>query len=144
MQRSIPIHDRVFRHAFDTPETAAELAENLLPSRYRRRIAGAAVSVSAESFVESDLRGRFTDLLIEFKRPPEPHWRLKRIRKKGETGQACSGGAGRAAPSKSSVGRSRLTHRRSFASTTSFDSATTSSSSASSRSPASSVPSIRR
>ena len=71
MPHSIPVHDRVFRHAFDTPETAAELAENLLPSRYRRRIAGAAVSVSAESFVESDLRGRFTDLLIEFKRPAE-------------------------------------------------------------------------
>ena len=71
MPHSIPIHDRVFRHAFDSPETAAELADNLLPSRYRRRIAGAAVSVSAESFVESDLRGRFTDLLIEFRRPAE-------------------------------------------------------------------------
>ena len=71
MPHSIPIHDRVFRHAFDSPETAAELAANLLPSRYRRRIAGAAVNVSAESFVESDLRGRFTDLLIEFRRPAE-------------------------------------------------------------------------
>jgi len=30
------------------------------------------VSVSAESFVESDLRGRFTDLLIEFRMQAEP------------------------------------------------------------------------
>ena len=60
------IHDRLFRHAFGSEQTAGELALNLLPTDYRRKVQGASVTLDPESFVDSELRGRFSDLLICF------------------------------------------------------------------------------
>jgi predicted transposase/invertase (TIGR01784 family) len=65
----MPVYDSLFRHAFGSPDTARELAQNLLPQPYVDMIAGAEVTVHPESHVESELKERFTDLLIRFDKP---------------------------------------------------------------------------
>ena len=62
----VPVYDRLFRHAFSRPDTARDLALNLLPASYRRVVANARLSLAGESFIEQDLRGRFTELLVRF------------------------------------------------------------------------------
>ena len=51
----LPVSDRLFRHAFSTQQSAREPAENFLPPAYRRRIAGARVSVECSSYVDQAL-----------------------------------------------------------------------------------------
>ena len=65
----LPVSDRLFRHAFSTQQSARELAENVLPPSYRRRIAGARVTVERSSYVDQALRDHVTDLLIRFDTP---------------------------------------------------------------------------
>ena len=62
----IPVYDRLFRHAFSRPDTARDLALNLLPASYRAVAEHAPLSLAGESFIEQDLRGRFTELLVRF------------------------------------------------------------------------------
>ncbi len=66
---AVPVADRLFRFSFSSPETARDLARNLLPSPYQRVVEKARFSVENKSYIEPELREQFTDLLIRFDRP---------------------------------------------------------------------------
>ncbi len=60
-------YDMLFRRAFGTPETARELALNLLPGDYARVLDGAEVTLDQDSIVDPALRTHETDLLLHVK-----------------------------------------------------------------------------
>jgi predicted transposase YdaD len=65
---ALPVSDRLFRSSFSTPETARDLARNLLPPSYQQLIENARVSVDTKSYIEAKLREQVTDLLVRFDR----------------------------------------------------------------------------
>ncbi|NBC30066.1 MAG: hypothetical protein GVY29_08765, partial [Spirochaetes bacterium] len=84
---AIPVSDRLFRYSFSSPESARDLARNLLPSPYQRVVEGARVSVDNKSYIEAELREQLTDLLIRFDRPAG----------RSASGETSDGGAARPA-----------------------------------------------
>jgi predicted transposase/invertase (TIGR01784 family) len=60
-------YDMLFRRAFGTPETARELAQNLLSDEYAALLAGAEVALDQDSIVDPALRTHQTDLLLHVK-----------------------------------------------------------------------------
>jgi hypothetical protein len=62
-------YDTLFRGAFADPGAGKELTLFLLPEQHSRRLAGAQVTVEPESLIDQDARARYTDLLLQFRRP---------------------------------------------------------------------------
>ena len=63
----LPVSDRLFRHAFSTPQSACELALNFLPPAYRRRVCGSidvTVGYAMRSFTAIIERDRETGLFV--------------------------------------------------------------------------------
>jgi len=60
--------DRLFRRLFSSPETAADLAANVLPDAYVQTLDLTSVRVERGSFVDEDLRTHSSDLLLCFER----------------------------------------------------------------------------
>jgi predicted transposase YdaD len=58
--------DRLFRRIFSTPEAKADLARNVLPSRYLDKIRLESLQSEDESFIDEELKEHFTDLLMSF------------------------------------------------------------------------------
>ena len=61
-------YDRLFRRIFSSPEAGADLARNVLPSRYLQEIELGSVHLEKESFIDDDLKEHFSDLLMVFER----------------------------------------------------------------------------
>jgi predicted transposase/invertase (TIGR01784 family) len=60
-------YDRLFRRLFGDAEAAADLARNALPQELLRRIDLSSAEVIEGSFVDEQLRGHQTDLLVRFR-----------------------------------------------------------------------------
>jgi hypothetical protein len=60
-------YDRLFRRLFGDAEAAADLARNALPQELLRRIDLDSAEVIEGSFVDEQLRGHQTDLLVRFR-----------------------------------------------------------------------------
>jgi len=60
-------YDMLFKRAFGAPETARELALNLLSDEYTAVLDGAEVTLDQDSVVDPALRTHQTDLLLHVK-----------------------------------------------------------------------------
>src|SRR6056297_2721250 len=58
--------DRLFRLIFSTSEAKADLARNVLPSRYLEKISLESLQSEDESFIDEELKEHFTDILMFF------------------------------------------------------------------------------
>lgn len=63
---AISHYDRLFRRIFSTPEAKADLALNVLPSRYLEKIHLETLQSEDESFIDEELKEHVTDLLMSF------------------------------------------------------------------------------
>jgi predicted transposase/invertase (TIGR01784 family) len=64
-------YDAVFRTAFSQPESARELALNVLPGDYAARLAGAAITVEPETLIDPELAAYQSDILIRAESPED-------------------------------------------------------------------------
>src|SRR6056297_66003 len=58
--------DRLFRLIFSTSEAKADLARNVLPSRYLEKIRLESLQSEDASFIDEELKEHFTDILMFF------------------------------------------------------------------------------